>query len=74
MKTRAMTVRLPDEQALALAAVARIDEMPVSEAVRQAVGAHIEARRADGAFRQRLASIMEQDRQILQRLAGGPAV
>jgi hypothetical protein len=72
MSVRPMTVRLQAEQALALEAVARIDEMPVSEAVRAAIDAHIEARRADAAFQERLSSIMEQDRQILERLAGSP--
>jgi len=71
MGTKTMTVRLPVDQALALEAVARGDEMPVSEAVREAIDAHIEARRNDSAFRERLARRMEQDREILERLAGG---
>jgi hypothetical protein len=72
MDVRAMTLRLPVGQALALEAVARVDEMPVSEAVRTAIEAHIEARRADPAFRESLSKIMEEDRQVLERLARGP--
>jgi hypothetical protein len=72
MEMKAMTLRLPADQAVALEAVARADEMPVSEAVRTAIEAHIEARRQDPAFRERLARIMEENQQVLKRLARGP--
>jgi hypothetical protein len=70
MATKTMTLRLPLDQALALEAIARSDEMPVSEAVREAIDAHIEARRNDAAFRERLSKRIEQDREILERLTG----
>lgn len=73
MTSKNMTVRLDPEQATALEAVARTDEMPVSEAVRRAIDAHIEARRADSEFRERLANIIEQDREVLERLREEPA-
>jgi hypothetical protein len=70
--TKAMTLRLAADQALQLEAVARVDSMPVAEAVRAAIAAHIEARRADPEFRERLARILEEDRHILAQLAEGP--
>lgn len=68
-KIKAMTVRLPADQATELEAVARVDEVPVSEAVRKAIAAHIETRRKDKEFRSRLKRLIEQNREILDRLA-----
>jgi len=67
MKT--MTVRLSDEQAAALEAVARIDEMPVSEAVRSAIDERIAARRADQAFQERRRQIMKDNQRAFELLA-----
>jgi predicted transcriptional regulator len=67
MKT--MTVRLSDEQAAALEAVARIDEMPVSEAVRAAIDERIALRRADEAFQERRRKIMEDNQRAFELLA-----
>lgn len=72
-KTRVMTIRLPEDVADELEAVARVDDMPVSGAIREAIAAHIEARRADPAFQQRLRERIQADRRILQRLAEGEA-
>jgi hypothetical protein len=47
MMTRVRTVRLPVDQAEALAAIAGIDEVSVNEEIRRAIAAHIEARRRD---------------------------
>lgn len=69
MSTKAMSLRLPDDQAAELAAVARTDEMPVSEVVREAIDNHIAARRADKDFQKRLKKRLEEDREILERLA-----
>jgi hypothetical protein len=52
-----------------LAAVARTDEMPISQAVREAIEKHIAERRADEDFQQRLKRRLEEDREILHRLA-----
>lgn len=73
MDVKTMTLRLPAAQAQALDAVAQADEMPVSEAVRVAIEAHIEARRNDPAFQARLSKILDENRQVLERLARGPA-
>lgn len=69
MGTKAMSLRLPADQAAELEAVARADEMPVSEAVREAIDAHIAARRADKDFQKRLKRRLEEDREVLERLA-----
>ena len=58
--TKAMTVRLPSEQHAELEAIAEVDEVPVSEAVRDAIERHIRAKRGDKQFRERLRRRMEQ--------------
>jgi post-segregation antitoxin (ccd killing protein) len=52
-----------------LSAVARADEIPVSEAVREAIEKHIAERRADTDFQERVKRILEEDQEILKRLA-----
>lgn len=68
-ETRAMTVRLPSTQARELEAVAQVDGVPVAEAVRSAIEGHIVSRRADEEFRARLRRSLEENRDILERLA-----
>lgn len=68
MSTKAMSLRLPEDKAAELAAVARADDMPVSEVVREAIDNHIAARRADKDFQQRLKKRLEEDREVLKRL------
>lgn len=65
------TVRLSREMAAALSAVARADEMPVSEALREAIDRHIAIRRADHAFQERLKKCLAEDREVLELLSGG---
>lgn len=67
--TKAMTLRLEEAKARELEAVARADEMPVSDAVRTAIEEHIERRRADKAFRARIKKILSEDREVFERLA-----
>jgi hypothetical protein len=64
-----MTVRLTDEQAMDLEAMAQAEGIPVAEAVRQAVATQIEARRKDKVFQARLRASLERNRKVLQRLA-----
>ena len=64
-----MTLRLPAEQADELEAVARAEGMSVSDTIREAINEHIERKRKDKAFRERLRDVMERDREILERLA-----
>ncbi len=69
MATKVTTLRLPDFMAAELAAVARTDDMPVSEAVREAIEKHIEERRGDKEFQRRLKKRLEEDQAVLKRLA-----
>jgi post-segregation antitoxin (ccd killing protein) len=64
-----MTLRLTVEQADELEVVARAEGISVSDAVREAIAEHIERKRKDKAFRARLRTVMERDREILERLA-----
>ncbi|NLT07588.1 MAG: hypothetical protein GXY03_14960 [Solirubrobacterales bacterium] len=70
METKAMTLRLPADKAAELEAVARADSKSVSDTVREAIDLLIEDRRKDKAFRDRLRQMIEDDRAILDRLAG----
>ncbi|MGB3952859.1 MAG: ribbon-helix-helix protein, CopG family [Solirubrobacterales bacterium] len=64
-----MSLRLPAEQAKELEAVAAVDNMPVSEVVRDAIDALIETRRKDKAFKARLRRSIKENNDILERLA-----
>jgi hypothetical protein len=65
----ARTLRLDAAQEEALREIARIDGIPVSEEIRQAIAAHIERRRRDRAFQARLREAMERHRKVLDILA-----
>lgn len=69
METRAMTLRLDPQQAAELEAVARADEAKVSDVVRTAIRSHIEARRRDRAFQERIRRMMQEEQEVLRRLA-----
>ena len=69
MMPKAMTLRLSDEQAAELEAVARIENVPVAEEVRRALAVYIAARRKDKAFQARLKASIERNEEILRRLA-----
>lgn len=70
MENKILTVRLPADQAEELEAVADVNGVPVAEEVREAIAAHIEARRKDKAFRERLRASIERNKMILEKLAG----
>ena len=67
--TKTTTIRQDKSQAADLEAVARVDGVPVSEAVRTAISDHINARRQDPEFQDRLRRIMDEERVVLERLA-----
>jgi predicted DNA-binding protein len=69
MASKATSFRLPEPMAAELAAVARADGIPISEAVRQAIEKHIAERRADKDFQKRLKRIFDEDQRLLKRLA-----
>lgn len=68
--TKATSLRLSPELAAELSAVARAEGVPISDVVRVAIGKHIATRRADEDFQARLKERMEEDRKVLERLAG----
>ncbi len=65
-----MTLRLADDQAALLEAMARVDEVSVSEAIRAAIDAQLAARRADPDFQLRLHRLIEVNQRWLEQLAG----
>lgn len=67
--TRITTIRQPTEQADEVEFVARADGVPASEFIRDAIAAHLAARRADPEFQARLRERIEADQEILRRLA-----
>ena len=66
---KAMTLRLSAHQAAELEAVARADDMSVSEEVRTAIAERIEHRRKDKKFQERLQQMMQDNARVLERLA-----
>ena len=69
MATKATSLRLSEQMAAEIAAVARADGMPVSEAVREAIEKHIAERRADKDFQKRVKRLLEEYQEVLKRLA-----
>ena len=67
--TKTTTIRQDAAQAAELEAVARVDGVAVSEAVRTAISEHIAARRSDPVFQERLRRIMDEERVVLEKLA-----
>ena len=68
-ETKVMSLRLSKELAAELANVARIEEVTISEAIRAAIYRYIATRRTDEDFKKRLKKRLEEDREILERLA-----
>jgi predicted transcriptional regulator len=67
MKTTSL--RLDDEQARALDALALTEGTSVSEVIREAINDRIAKRRADKAFQAKLRQTMEESREALELLA-----
>ena len=64
-----MTLRLSDQQAAELDAIAQVENVPIAEEVRRALAEHIAARRKDREFQSRLKASIERNQEILRRLA-----
>jgi hypothetical protein len=69
MAVMARTLRLEADQEDLLREMARIDGIPVSDEIREAIGAHIERRRKDADFQARLRASLERHRELLDTLA-----
>ncbi|MFP1155599.1 hypothetical protein ACK280_26570 [Mycobacterium sherrisii] len=68
-KTRVTTIRQSEDQAEDLEFVARVDGVPASELIRDAIAAHLDKRRSDPDFQARLRERIDADKRILDRLA-----
>lgn len=66
---KGFTLRLDDEQAAEVEAVAKAAGVPVVEEIRQAIRARIEERRQDEQFRAGLRRSIEDNQKILDRSA-----
>lgn len=71
--TKAMTIRLSEEQAEALETVANVEQRAVSEVIRAAITEHIESRRKDATFQESLKARLSRARRLLARQASGEA-
>jgi len=64
-----LTVRLDDQLAADAEAIARAEGSSLNETVKQALREAVERRRKDPKFKARLRRIIEEDRELLERLA-----
>ena len=67
--TKNITVRLPDELAADAEALARVDGTSLNETVKQSLLEAVERRRKSPEFKARPTRIIEEDRELLERLA-----
>ncbi len=66
---KTMTLRLDDERAALLELVARADDQSLTDTVRDAIDRHIDERRNDKEFKERLRQRHETERALYERLA-----
>jgi predicted DNA-binding protein len=62
------TLRMPDQMAKRLGAIARAEGLPVSEVLREGIENLIAARCSDEGFKERLRKVHEEDRDVLKDL------
>jgi Arc/MetJ-type ribon-helix-helix transcriptional regulator len=67
--TKVMSLRLAQELADELAAVAHVEDVSVSEAIRASLHRYIATCRSSQAFKERLKKRLEEDREVLERLS-----
>jgi len=67
--TKNLTVRIPDDLAADVEALARVEGTSLNETVRQSLIESVERRRNNPKFKARLAKIIAEDRKLLERLA-----
>ena len=67
--TKNLTIRIPDDVAANAEAIARVDGVSLNETVKQSLVEAIERRRQNPEFKTRLKKIIEEDRELLERLA-----
>jgi hypothetical protein len=64
-----MSLRLPNDLAAEVKALARAEEVSISEAIRATIYRHIAARRADKRFQGKLRERLEEDLRTLEQLS-----
>jgi hypothetical protein len=64
-----MTVRLPDDLAADAEALARVEGKSVNETIKDALTEAVERKRRDPKFKARVRKIINEDRELLERLA-----
>jgi hypothetical protein len=69
--TKVTSLRIDEELSAEMNAVARADDVPVSELVRAALYRYIAERKSDPQFQARLRELLEKDREVIERLAAG---
>lgn len=67
--TKTLTLRIPDDLAADAEAIARVDGTSVNETIKQAIVQAVAQRRRDPQFKARISQIIEEDRELLERLA-----
>ena len=67
--TKNLTVRLDDDLAADTEALARAEGQSLNETVKSALRDAVERRRADPKFKARVKRIIEEDRELLERLS-----
>ena len=67
--TKNITIRLPDDLAADAEALARVEGQSLNETVKQSLAETVAQRRKDPEFKARVARIIEEDRELLERLA-----
>jgi len=69
MATKVLSLRLPEEIAAEIAAVAHVNGVSMSRAIRTAIEDYVASQRAEKGFKARLEKRLEEDRKLLERLA-----
>ncbi len=67
--TKNLTVRLPDDLAADAEALARVEGKSVNETIKDALTEAVERKRRDPKFKARVRKIIDEDRELLERLA-----
>jgi predicted transcriptional regulator len=67
--TKNLTIRLDEELAADADALARAEGKSMNETIKQALREAVERRRRDPKFKARVRRIIEEDRELLERLA-----
>ena len=70
MQTKALSIRLPVEQAEALETLAYFDRCSVAEEIRQAITNHIEGRRTDQDYIERMRQELNRSRRRIEQFVG----